>query len=78
MRKYGCELIFETAQYWKSRVEYNAEKDIYEICDVIGPDEYTHHADNNAYTNYLAHLNFKLALEWKERLEKSSQKTMQD
>lgn len=70
MRRYGCELIFETAQYWKSRVEYNAEKDIYEICDVIGPDEYTHHADNNAYTNYLAHLNFKLALEWKERLEK--------
>ena len=70
MRKYGCELIFETAQYWKSRVEYNAEKDIYEICNVIGPDEYTHHADNNAYTNYLAHLNFQLALEWKERLEK--------
>lgn len=70
MRKYGCEILFETAQFWKSRLEYNVEKDVYEICNVIGPDEFTHEANNNAYTNYLAHLNLKLAIEWKERLQK--------
>ena len=70
MLKYGCEVLFETAQFWKSRLEYNADKDIYEITNVIGPDEFTHEADNNAFTNYLAHLNLKLAMQWKEKLEK--------
>ncbi len=23
--------------------------------DIIGPDEYTEHVDNNAYSNYMAH-----------------------
>ncbi|MBQ2923466.1 MAG: glycoside hydrolase family 65 protein [Tyzzerella sp.] len=70
MRKYGCEILFETSQYWKSRLEYCEDKDVYEICNVIGPDEFTHEANNNAYTNYLAHLNLKLAIEWKDRLQK--------
>ena len=70
MRKYGCEILFETSQYWKSRLEYREDKDVYEICNVIGPDEFTHEANNNAYTNYLAHLNLKLAIEWKDRLQK--------
>ena len=29
-----------------------------------------HEANNNAYTNYLAHLNLKLAIEWKDCLQK--------
>lgn len=65
----GCEILFETAQFWKSRLEYREDKDVYEITNVIGPDEFTHEADNNAFTNYLAHLNLKLAIQWKERLE---------
>ncbi len=69
MLKCGCEMLFETAEFWKSRLEYRADRDIYEICNVIGPDEFTHEADNNAYTNYLTHLNLKLAIQWKERLE---------
>lgn len=70
MRQCGCEILFETAQFWKSRLEYRPDKDRYEICDVIGPDEFTHHANNNAFTNYLAHLNLRLALSWKERLQR--------
>lgn len=70
MRKCGCEILFETAQYWKSRLEYRAEKDVYELCDVIGPDEFTHNADNNAYTNYLVQLNLQQAVQWANRLEK--------
>ncbi len=70
MLRCGCELLFETAQFWKSRLEYNREKDVYEILDVIGPDEYTHQANNNAFTNYLAHLNLTLACTWQEKLKK--------
>lgn len=69
MLRCGCELLFETAQFWKSRLEYNAEKDCYEIMDVIGPDEFTHQANNNAFTNYLAHLNLMLACRWNARLK---------
>ena len=72
MCRYGCEILFETASFWASRLEYNREKDCYEIRDVIGPDEYTHHANNNAYTNYLAHLNLELALRWSQRLKRES------
>lgn len=69
MLRCGCEILFETAQFWKSRLEYNAEKDCYEILDVIGPDEFTHQANNNAFTNYLAHLNLVLACRWHARLK---------
>lgn len=69
MLRCGCEILFETARFWKSRLEYNAEKDCYEILDVIGPDEFTHQANNNAFTNYLAHLNLELACKWYHRLK---------
>src|SRR5690606_35787195 len=34
--------------------------------DVIGPDEYTEHVNNNAFTNYNAHYNVKQALHYLE------------
>lgn len=50
----GYEIILDAAKFWSSRLEYNEEQDVYEINDVIGPDEYKEHADNNAFTNYTA------------------------
>lgn len=70
MLRYGCEILFETAQFWRSRLDYNEKLDQYEILDVIGPDEFTHHADNNAFTNYLAHLNLTLAALWQDRMKR--------
>ena len=71
MLRCGCEILFETAIFWTSRLEYNAEKDCYEILDVIGPDEFTHQANNNAFTNYLTHLNLMLAVQWEKRLKQN-------
>lgn len=51
----GNEIILQAAKFWGSRVEWNSDKNRYEITDVIGPDEYKEHASNNAFTNYLAH-----------------------
>lgn len=54
MDRRGCELILEIARFWASRVEWQDDTQRYEIKNVIGPDEYKEHVDNNAFTNYLA------------------------
>lgn len=60
MKKEGLALLKETARFWISRaVEENGQLS---IKDVIGPDEYTEHIDNNAYTNYMAYYNVEQAL----------------
>jgi trehalose/maltose hydrolase-like predicted phosphorylase len=59
----GVELILDTAKFWASRAEWNAEADRYEYNDVIGPDEYHEHVDNNAYTNRMAQWNLQTGLE---------------
>lgn len=53
-------LLLETAKFWISRaVRVN---DRLEIHDVIGPDEYTEHVNNNAFTSYMAYYNVQQAL----------------
>lgn len=69
MYLYGYEIIFDTAIFWNSRLEYNKEKQQYHINDVIGPDEYKEHVNNNAYTNYMAYRNIKLAIDYYEKLK---------
>jgi alpha,alpha-trehalase len=59
---FGAELIVEIARFWSSIARYNRALDRYEICGVMGPDEYhdalpnasTPGLDNNAYTNVMA------------------------
>lgn len=78
MRDYGAEIILDTAVFWGSRVEYNDERDRYEINDVIGPDEYHEHVNNNAFTNRMAQWHLETALEtlaWlrREYLDKAAE-----
>ena len=69
MKKYGYELILDTAKFWSSRLEYNEVKGQYHINCVIGPDEYKEHVDNNAFTNYMAHWNIKMAMGYYTHLQ---------
>ncbi|MEC0243136.1 glycosyl hydrolase family 65 protein [Paenibacillus dokdonensis] len=69
MDECGYEMIFDTATFWASRLEWNEEASIYEINEVIGPDEYKEHVDNNAFTNYMAHFNMQLALHYYDELK---------
>ena len=62
MEQCGNEMILETARFWYSRAVWSEENKRYEIRDLIGPDEYTEHIDNNAYTNYMAGQNVRAAL----------------
>ncbi|MFD2612436.1 glycoside hydrolase family 65 protein [Paenibacillus gansuensis] len=61
MDRCGSEMLFETAAFWASRVEWDEAKDAYVIKNVIGPDEYKEHVDNNAFTNYMAQWNIATA-----------------
>jgi len=59
-------MILETAVYWADRAE--PEGDHYSIRDVIGPDEYHDHVDNNVYTNWLVRWHLLKALELRDWL----------
>jgi len=59
----GAELILDTAKFWAVRAEWNADTGCYEYNDVIGPDEYHDHVDNNAFTNRMAQWNLQTALD---------------
>ncbi len=63
MRDYGAEIILDTAVFWESRVEWNTERNCYDIRDVIGPDENHDRVDNNAFTNLLVQWHLQSALE---------------
>ncbi len=59
---YGAEMLLEIARFWASIARHNQELDRYEICGVVGPDEF--HTgypdreepglDNHAYTTLTA------------------------
>jgi kojibiose phosphorylase len=51
---YGAEVLFETSRFWVSRVEHDPATDRYGLKQVMGPDEFHSHVDNNAFTNRLA------------------------
>ena len=58
----GAEVLLETGRFWSSRAQ--SEGDGYcHIRNVIGPDEYHEHVDDNAYTNVMARWNIRRALE---------------
>jgi kojibiose phosphorylase len=58
----GAELILDTAKFFASRAEWKSDAGRYEFTDVIGPDEYHDHVNNNAFTNRLAQWNLQTAL----------------
>ena len=54
LRDVGAEILFETSRFWVDRVEPAAGGEGYELRQVMGPDEFHSHIDNNAFTNRLA------------------------
>ena len=73
MRDYGAEILLSTAHFWISRVTYNGERQDYEINNVIGPDEWHEHVNNDVYTNYMARWNIETALKILDWLHKTDE-----
>ena len=65
----GSQILFELADFWQSRMQLNSMDGLYHINDVMGPNEFKGHINDNAYTNYLALWTIQKALRWSEQLE---------
>jgi kojibiose phosphorylase len=66
MREYGVEIVIDGARFWIARAEPETDEDghrVFSIRDVIGPDEYHDHIDNNSFTNYMCRWQLETALE---------------
>jgi HAD superfamily hydrolase (TIGR01509 family) len=64
----GVEILVETARFWASRCTRGPGH--FHIGEVVGPDEYHHSVNDNAYTNWLARENLERAIDgadWMKR-----------
>jgi beta-phosphoglucomutase len=71
MRDRGAEIILDTALFWLSRVEWHEKQQRYELCGVIGTDEYHEEVRNNAYTNRLVQWHLEKAVQVYEWLQET-------
>jgi kojibiose phosphorylase len=65
---FGAEVLFETSRFWVSRAEYDPATDRYALRQVMGPDEFHSHVDNNAFTNRLAQWHLEESIRLYENL----------
>jgi maltose phosphorylase len=63
LAKYGIYVLYETARFWSSRVNYNSKKKKYMILGVTGPNEYENNVNNNWYTNKMAAFSLRYTYE---------------
>jgi trehalose/maltose hydrolase-like predicted phosphorylase len=66
--KHGAEIVLDTAVFWGTRAEYNAELDRFELRMQIGPDEYHENIDNSVFTNSMVRWHLKTALDVRQWL----------
>ena len=71
MEACGYEILLDTGIFWASRLEWNEEKQRYHINNVIGPDEYKEHVNNDAFTNYTAHWCVENAISYYHKLKET-------
>jgi kojibiose phosphorylase len=79
MRSVGVPIILETAAFWGARAE--PENGRYAFRNVIGPDEYHDHVDNNVFTNRMAQWHLETALkahQWLHEVAPEEAKTLDE
>ena len=60
---YGIYVLYETARFWASRVNYNPGKNKYMILGVTGPNEYENNVSNNYHTNRMCAFSLQYTVE---------------
>ena len=68
--KYGIHVLTAIARFWVQRFNWSADKNMYVMLGVTGPNEYENNINNNWYTNFLARWCIQYALECYDRLGK--------
>uniref|UniRef100_H3BDF9 Protein-glucosylgalactosylhydroxylysine glucosidase n=1 Tax=Latimeria chalumnae TaxID=7897 RepID=H3BDF9_LATCH len=65
----GWEVIAAIAEYWSSRVTWNAAGSCYDIKGVMPPDEYYSSVNNSVYTNVVAKYSLEFAVNLASKLQ---------
>ena len=78
LREGAMEVIIECARMYRSLLLKKADKNEYEIHDVVGPDEYHERVNNNVYTNKMAQLTFKTACDMIKELDEDTYKILDE
>ena len=76
----AMEMVIECAKFYRSLLIRKADSSLYEIHDVVGPDEYHERVNNNAYTNRMAKFVFDTVLELSDKypLDNKLKEMLQD
>ena len=64
----GLEAIAESARFWMSRLEEDADG-VMHLHNTVGPDEIDKHGKDNGYSSLMARRHLRLAVDWAERLK---------
>ncbi len=59
----GANVVLECARFYLSLMSKKITSDVYDLLDVVGPDEYHERVNNNAYTNEMARMTLRYAAE---------------
>lgn len=54
LTEYGLEVLIAISRFWAQRTNWSANKNMYVILGVTGPNEYENNVNNNWYTNTIA------------------------
>ncbi len=77
LSKGALEVMLQCARFYFSLLTKRVAGDVWELKDVIGPDEYHERVDNNAYTNEMARFVFHHALLSTQRLKETDAQAYQ-
>lgn len=73
---HGAEILFETSRFWADRSEPEPSTGRYSLKQVMGPDEFHSHVDDNAFTNRLAQWNLTEAARVHDQLAEDHPHTL--
>lgn len=63
LRSGGAQVVLECARFYMSLMSKRILSSTYDLLNVMGPDEYHEHVNNNAYTNEMARMTLRYAVE---------------
>ncbi|NIJ53331.1 glycoside hydrolase family 65 protein [Dyadobacter arcticus] len=61
--EFGLEVLIGISRFWKQRITWSKDKNLYVMLGVTGPNEYENNVNNNWYTNYIACWTLRYTLE---------------
>ncbi|MFT3797396.1 glycoside hydrolase family 65 protein [Microbacterium sp.] len=72
---FGAEILFDTSRFWVSFVETDDDGSVH-LRQVMGPDEFHSHVDDNAFTNFLVQWHLRYAADVHDQLAADAPDTL--